>query len=135
MQIALQERDYLSALPQVVHLTLALAEQTLVEQPSGHPWQGRFASRIDIEQHQRISIAEGRIEFLQQQVRTRVAMRLKDHHQACLRPDCLGSPQRLTNLFGMVAIIVHDCNTVAYPTPVKASLHATKLFQSLGNGR
>src|SRR5207253_4491817 len=59
-QIAPQEGDDLRALSQVVHLALALADQGLVEQPSGHPGQWRFTGGIDIEQHQRSSIVEGR---------------------------------------------------------------------------
>src|SRR6476659_881634 len=124
MQIALQEGSHLSALLQVEHLPLALTDQTLIEQRGSYPGQWRFTGCIDIEQYQCISIVEGRTELLQQQVRAGIAMRLKDHYQACLRPDRFGGPQRLTNLLGMVTIVVHDRNAVAYPAPVKAPMHA-----------
>src|SRR5262245_3303270 len=68
-------------------------------------------------------------------MRAGVSMWLKDHGQACLRPDRPGSPQRLADLLGMVAIIVHDRHAVAYPPQIKTSLHTTKLSQSLCHGR
>src|SRR5262249_42738822 len=85
--IALQEGHDRCPLLQVVHLTLAMADQALIEQRRGHPGQWRFASGINIEQYQRISVVKGSAELLLQQVRARVAVGLKDNDQARFGPD------------------------------------------------
>src|SRR2546428_12317120 len=59
-----QEGHDLSSFLQVVHLTLAMADQALVEQRRSYPRQRRFTGGIDIEQYQRIRIVEGRTELL-----------------------------------------------------------------------
>src|SRR5260370_22844907 len=99
---------------------------------AGHDRNGRFASRIDIEQRQNVGLIECAAEFVPKMLGARVGMRLEEHEQA-IELAAAGRLERGTNLGGVMAVVVNDGDLVDHALDVKAAAHAGKLSETFAD--
>src|SRR5947209_19879285 len=84
----------------------------------GYARDGRFASRINVEQHEDVRLIERTAEFIPKVLSARITMRLEEHKQA-IELASAGRFERGANFGGVMAIVVNDGNVVDTPLITK----------------
>src|SRR5438132_89495 len=99
---------------------------------AGHAWDGRFAGRIDIEQHEDVRLIERAAEFIPKVLGAGVAMRLEEHQQS-IELAAASRLKRGANLGGVMAVVVHDGDVVNHALDVKAAAYAGKFSEAFAD--
>src|SRR5713101_1297044 len=97
-----------------------------------HARNGRFAGRIDIEQHEDVRLIERAAEFVPKLLGTGVAMGLKEHEQA-IELAAAGGFKRGANLDRVMAVVIDHSDVIDYALDVKAAAHAGKLNKAFAD--
>ncbi len=97
-----------------------------------HARDGRFAGRIDIDQHEDIRLIERAAEFVPKVLRAGVAMRLKEHEQA-IELAAAGGFERGADLDRVMTIVIDHGDVIHYALDVKAAPHAGKLNEAFAD--
>src|SRR5258706_2262030 len=97
-----------------------------------HAWDGRFAGRIDIEQHENIRLIERAAEFIPKVLSAGVAMRLKEHEQA-IELAAAGGFERGADLDRVMTIVIDHGDVIYRALDVKAAPHAGKFNEAFAD--
>src|ERR1700687_1785943 len=93
---------------------------------------GRFAGRIDIDQHEDIRLIERAAEFVPKVLGAGVAMRLKKHKQA-MELEAAGGFERGANLDRVMTVVIDHSDVIHYALDVKAAPHAGKFNEAFAD--
>src|SRR5713226_3606835 len=97
-----------------------------------HARDGRFAGRIDIEQHENIRLIERAAEFIPKVLGAGVAMRLKEHEQA-IELAAAGRFERGADLDRVMTVVIDHGDVVHYALDVKAAAHTGKFDEAFAD--
>src|SRR6266850_5168504 len=97
-----------------------------------HAWDGRFAGRIDIEQHENIRLIERAAEFIPKVLSAGVAMRLKEYEEA-IELAASGSFECGADLDRVMTVVIDYGDVVNYTLDVKAAAHAGKFDEAFAD--
>src|SRR2546430_2725541 len=97
-----------------------------------HAWDGRFAGRIDVEQHEDIRLIEGAAEFVPKELGACVAMRLKEHEQA-IELAAAGRFERDANLGRVMTVVIDHGDLIDHALDVKSTAHAGKFEEAFAD--
>src|SRR5229473_4741210 len=97
-----------------------------------HARDGRFAGRIDIEQHENIRLVERAAEFIPKVLGAGVAMRLKEHEQA-IELAAAGRFERGADLDRVMTVVIDHGDVIHYALDVKAAPHAGKFNEAFAD--
>src|SRR5712664_1014782 len=95
---------------------------------TGHARDGRFAGRIDIDQHENIGLIEGAAEFVPKVLGAGIAMRLKEDEQA-IKLAAAGRFEGGANLDRMMTVVIDHSDLIDHALNVKAA--AAAAFRTL----
>src|SRR6266481_9387283 len=97
-----------------------------------HARDGRFAGRIDIDQHENIRLIERAAEFIPKVLGAGVAMRLKKHEQA-IELAAAGRFERGADLDRVMTVVIDHGDVVHYALDVKAAAHTGKFDEAFAD--
>src|SRR6266850_758409 len=97
-----------------------------------HPWDGRFAGRIDIDQNKDVSLIERAAEFVPKVLSACVAMRLKEHEQA-IELAAAGRFERSANFGRVMTVVIDHGDVIDYTFDVKAAAYAGKFDEAFAD--
>src|SRR5438094_5601224 len=103
---------------------------------AGYARDGRFASRINVEQHEDVRLIERTAEFIPKVLSARITMRLEEHKQA-IELASAGRFERGANFGGVMAIVVTTVMSLTTPLiskrrPTPANLARPSRIRSAG---
>src|SRR5436190_4983295 len=127
-----QELDAFSHRMNVTEVLVAGVASGARKRFAGYARDGRFASRINVEQHEDVRLIERTAEFIPKVLSARITMRLEEHKQA-IELASAGRFERGANFGGVMAIVVNDGNVVDHALDIKAAAHAGKLSESFAD--
>ncbi len=99
---------------------------------AGHARHGRFAGRIDIDQHEDVRLIERAGEFVPQMLGAGIAMGLKEDEQA-IELAAAGRFERGTNLDRMMTVVIDHGDLIDHALNVKAAAHAGKFDEAFAD--
>src|SRR5215471_3251477 len=112
--------------PVVVNVFVPGIANGIRQRFAGHARNRAFTRGINIEQHQHVRLIERGHKLVPQMLRPRVAVRLKEHQQTIeLAPA--RSLERSFDLGGMMAVIVHDRNSMFFALNIETTAYASEL--------
>src|SRR2546421_9032580 len=97
-----------------------------------HPWDGRFAGRIDIDQNKDVSLIERAAEFVPKELGACVAMRLKEHEQA-IELAAAGRFERDANVGRVMTVVIDHGDLIDHALDVKSTAHAGKFEEAFAD--
>src|SRR6267142_122269 len=97
-----------------------------------HPWDGRFAGRIEIDQNKDVSLIERAAEFVPKVLSACVAMRLKEHEQA-IELAAAGRFERGADFHRVVAVVIDDGDVVHVALDVEPAAHPGKFGETFAD--
>src|SRR6266849_9466490 len=99
---------------------------------AGHARDGRFAGRIDIEQHEDVSLIERAAEFVPKVLGAGVTMGLKEHEQA-IELATTGRFECGANLGRVMTVIIDHGDVIDRALDVKTAVHPGKLDEAFAD--
>src|SRR6266851_4438839 len=96
---------------------------------AGHARDGRFAGRIDIDQHEDVRLIERAAEFVPKVLGAGIAMGLKEDEQA-IELAAAGRFERSANLDGVMTVVIDHGDFIDHALDVKAAAHAGKFDEA-----
>src|SRR5260370_41022 len=91
-----------------------------------HARDGRFAGRVDIEQHEDVCLIERAAELVPKVLGARVAMRLKEHEQA-IELAAARRFERGANFGRVMAVVIDHGDVIDHALDIKPATHPSKL--------
>src|SRR5438552_780822 len=127
-----QELDAFLHRTKIMDVIVAVVANGASKAFAGYARDGRFASRINGEQHEDVRLIERTAEFIPKVLSARITMRLEEHKQA-IELASAGRFERGANFGGVMAIVVNDGNVVDHALDIKAAAHAGKLSETFAD--